>query len=219
MAKILLNQQELRQKRSLMKNSGKNAHNKRIEVKNIIYFFILICGVTHGQTELKGEIIIPEGKEISKEGIILDILKDEKYTQIYEDRAYSVKNLERNKKYLYQLYMVGFLPEKGEFTTSSDSMTTINIEFKMECRYTAEDALSDWNKGEPRLLSTSGLAWYRDLKTEIPFEKKYNIKYYDFGCNGPDDTCLIQYNAKIFELMDSKYGKEWRKGVKSSILH
>ena len=49
------------------------------------------------------------------------------------------------------------------------------------------------------------------------FERKYKIDYFDFGCTPAPSDCIKEYNEKVFELLDKKYGKEWRKNVRKDV--
>jgi hypothetical protein len=50
------------------------------------------------------------------------------------------------------------------------------------------------------------------------FEKKYNVTYIVFGCLGPDEESVKEYNTTIFKYLDKKYGKKWRNEVDPVIL-
>lgn len=59
---------------------------------------------------------------------------------------------------------------------------------------------------------------YYEQGQEI-FEKKYNIKYFDFGTAVVDsEECLEIYNKRIFKYLDEKYGDGWRKEVRQDVL-
>ena len=49
------------------------------------------------------------------------------------------------------------------------------------------------------------------------FEKKYNISYYDYGCVAAKEDCILNYNMKIFDYLNNKYGKNWYKEVRKDI--
>ena len=56
-------------------------------------------------------------------------------------------------------------------------------------------------------------------KEDIEFEKKYNIKYYDFGCIAP--TNFEEYevkNKKVFDSLSRDFGENWQKEIKSSSM-
>ena len=56
-------------------------------------------------------------------------------------------------------------------------------------------------------------------KEDIEFEKKYNIKYYDFDCIAP--TNFEEYevkNKKVFDWLSKEFGENWQKEIKSSSM-
>ena len=48
-------------------------------------------------------------------------------------------------------------------------------------------------------------------------DMKYKIDYFDFGCTPAPSDCIKEYNEKVFELLDKKNGKEWRKNVRKDV--
>lgn len=56
-------------------------------------------------------------------------------------------------------------------------------------------------------------------KEDIEFEKKYNIKYHDFGCIAPIN--FKEYEAKnkiIFEYLKKNFGNNWVHKIKTSAM-
>ncbi|HEY1060340.1 MAG TPA: hypothetical protein VGE44_01580 [Daejeonella sp.] len=50
------------------------------------------------------------------------------------------------------------------------------------------------------------------------FEEKYNITYFESGCIGPTAKFAVEYNKYIFEYLDSKFGKGWRREIRKDVI-
>jgi hypothetical protein len=167
---------------------------------------ILVCGISYGQTEIIGKVI----SGISGEKPISDIYVQELVTKQPLTIADSLGNfrieyLEPNKKYVIEISAFGYGKQKFDFQTISGIN---NVTFE-----------SDWKKGIANLLLVGSIAPIGNSSSDNRFEKKFRIKYFDFGCEPPIDECIKQYNQRIFELMDKKYGMKWRKKVRSDVEH
>lgn len=75
----------------------------------------------------------------------------------------------------------------------------------------------DWENGFPVLLLQSGNAPIH-YSTDTVFEEKYKIRYFDYGCTGPNKEKIKAYNSIIFKRLTEKYGKKWRKTVRKDAL-
>ena len=78
-------------------------------------------------------------------------------------------------------------------------------------------ALQDIKEGKPKLLLASGDAPIV-YKSDKLFSDKYQVYFYDYGCLPDRQECMIQYNKCIFEYLDNKFGKAWRKEVRKDII-
>ncbi|HUS03665.1 MAG TPA: carboxypeptidase-like regulatory domain-containing protein, partial [Chitinophagaceae bacterium] len=77
--------------------------------------------------------------------------------------------------------------------------------------FSRETALRDIKKGKPVLLLQGGIAPVVYSTDEI-FRNKYNVGLYDFGCvAGDKQDCLKDYNKTIFQYLDTKFGRTWRR--------
>ena len=186
--------------------------------KNIIkLILILVCGITYGQTEIVGKVI----SGISEEKPISDIYVQELITKqplIIADSLgnFRIEYLEPNKKYIIEISAFGYGKQKFDVETKS-GINKVTFELKADCEYNVERAESDWKNGMANLLLVGSIAPIANSPSDKRFEKKFGIKYFDFGCEPPIDECLKEYNQRIFELMDKKYGMKWRKKVRSDV--
>jgi hypothetical protein len=186
--------------------------------KNIIkLILILVCGISYGQTEIIGKVI----SGISGEKPISEIYAQELITKqplIIGDSLgnFRIEYLEPNKKYIIEISAFGYGKQKFDGETKS-GINNVTFELKADCEYNTERAESDWKNGTANLLLVGSIAPIANSHSDKRFEKKFGIKYFDFGCEPPIDECLKEYNKRIFELMDKKYGMKWRKKVRSDV--
>lgn len=67
------------------------------------------------------------------------------------------------------------------------------------------------------LFLVSGINSVTHEKDDI-FENKYQIYYKDFGCISPSNECMIQYNQRVFEFLNKKFGNEWLKEICEDVI-
>lgn len=96
----------------------------------------------------------------------------------------------------------------------SDNVLIVNIPV---CNFGASKAQKDIKAGKPMLLLSGGIAPVSSPK-EDHFEKKYTVKYHDFGDTPPDVKCCMAYNKAVFAFLDKKYGKSWRKDARDDVI-
>lgn len=177
----------------------------------------LVCGFSFGQTKLIGKV----NSEISGKAPISDVYVQELITKqslIMADSLgkFEFENLEPNKNYKIEILAFGYETQLFEVYLK-EGVNEVEFELKATCEYNAEQAEIEWNNGKAKLLLIGSIAPTANSSSDEKFEKKFNIKYYDFGCSPPIEECVKLYNERMFELMDKKYGKAWRKTVRSDV--
>ena len=192
----------------------KNPNIKKIFLKLTL---ILVCGLTYGQTEINGKVIsgITGEKPIS-EIYVQELITKQPLTIVDSLGNFRIEYLEPNKKYVIEISAFGYGKQKFDVETKS-GINNLTFELKADCEYNAEQAESDWKNGKPKLLLFGSIAPIGNTSSDNRFEKKFGIKYFDFGCEPPIEECIKIYNQRIFELMDKKYGKVWRKKVRTDV--
>ena len=204
-------------------------HGESIKMKKYLFLVLMLSSFfSYSQikvekqksntTVLKGKVSVPKGKSIPEEGVHITILFEDKHYFSNQEGNYEFKGLKKNSRYVVRVLAYGFKPSEFEIITSSNTSTIINIDYEMNCEFTSKRALKDWKEGNAKLLLSSGLVSYVDPKRDSIFKSKYNVEYFDFGCNGPNGRCLDDYNSKIFKLLDKKYGKKWRKDIRKYLI-
>jgi hypothetical protein len=199
---------------NVVKHLKENLNISKILLKLTL---ILVCGISYGQTEIIGKVI----SGISGETPISDIYVQELITKqplIMTDSLgnFRIEYLEPNKKYVIEISAFGYGKQKFDVQAKS-GINNVTFELKADCEYNAERAESDWKKGIANLLLVGSIAPIANSTSDKRFEEKFGVKYFDFGCEPPIDECLKEYNTRIFELMDKKYGMKWRKKVRSDV--
>jgi len=76
---------------------------------------------------------------------------------------------------------------------------------------------ADLKKGILFLLLQGGIAPVVVTKDKA-FENKYQIYYYDFGCNAPNLDCSKNYNEFAFNYLTELYGGKWKKEVRRDVI-
>ena len=56
-------------------------------------------------------------------------------------------------------------------------------------------------------------------KEDLAFAKKYNLKFYDFGCLAPVNFEFYEAkNNLVFEFLNENYGEIWQKDIKPNVM-
>ena len=78
-------------------------------------------------------------------------------------------------------------------------------------------ALSDIRNGHLKLFLQSGDPPI-SYSNEKHFSKKYKVQFHDFAdlISSPFD-CLVIYNRIIFQHLDEKFGRKWRKDIRPDV--
>ncbi|MFH4966537.1 hypothetical protein V8G69_16165 [Gaetbulibacter sp. M235] len=193
-----------------------------ISKKLIKLTLILVCGISFGQSKIVGKIKSDITNDKPYGNIYLEINNGNK-SQV--DRMtiadsigiFQFNNLEPNKTYKIKVQLMGYEDQEFEVKTN-ENIQNVDLTLKGICGFVSlETAEKDWKKNKAKLYLVGGIAPVGNRKEDYRFEKKYKIKYYDFGDTAPNMECIQIYNERIFELMDEKYGTEWRKKVRSDV--
>ena len=77
----------------------------------------------------------------------------------------------------------------------------------------------NYRKEGLKLYIIGGIVPIANSKSDNRFEKKYNLKYFDFGCE-PKEVyeCIEKYNELAFRLLDIKYDGKWRRKVRKDVI-
>ena len=83
--------------------------------------------------------------------------------------------------------------------------------------YSRKLATANIKAGNVKFLLRGGIvSTYR--KGQDVFEKKYRLRYYDFGCVMPSNLSIDDYNKIVAGYLDKKFGLSWRNEVRKDIV-
>lgn len=119
----------------------------------------------------------------------------------------------------YHLHIVGESSNSIDtsVTVVNDSLLGLRFITIADCEVSKDAAMKDIHEGKPRILLVGGIAPVSNPSDHL-FEKKFAVSYYDFGCVAPAEECIIAYNKYIFSYLTSKYGKSWRRTVRTDVI-
>jgi len=119
----------------------------------------------------------------------------------------------------YELRVLDFNSDPKIFHIEllGQSIDKFDLYIDVDCEVNKLIAEKDIKKGKPKLLLIGGIAPIHHVGQE-KIEKKFTFKYYDFGCTPPPIECVIQYNNVIFDYLDKKFNKNWRKDVRKDVI-
>ncbi|MBB6502493.1 hypothetical protein [Pedobacter cryoconitis] len=98
-------------------------------------------------------------------------------------------------------------------STPSDS----RLIFLSDCRKAKDIAEQDIKTNNIKILLQGGIAPVV-YTTDQYFESTYRVSYYDYGCSGPDQECMIFYNHSIFHHLNKVYGKKWKSKIRKDAI-
>lgn len=191
---------------------------------NWMCFFNLLLGsfLCFGQGELKGTIVssvtgVKPGSEVTLEFFDGSIYEyNNKVILFINDSTFSIKNLKLDKSYTVRLKSFGYDEQVFEIVMDADYKEVI-LSLELECEFTREQADLDWANGQGKLLLIGSIVSLANSNKDDRFERKYGITYYDFGCTPPAFECVEQYNKRIIELLDAKFGTARRDKVRKDV--
>src|SRR5205085_11981046 len=85
------------------------------------------------------------------------------------------------------------------------------------CSFGSAKAQKDIKAAKPMLLLSGGIAPVSTPKDDY-FEKKYTVKYHDFGDTPQNVKCSAAYNKVVIAFLDKKFGKSWRRDVRADVI-
>ena len=96
----------------------------------------------------------------------------------------------------------------------SENILIVNVS---TCSFGYVRAQKDLKAGKPLLLLSGGIAPVSSPK-EDNFEKRYTVKYHDFGDSPQSIKCSLAYNNVMFAFLDKKFGKSWRRDARADVI-
>ena len=100
-----------------------------------------------------------------------------------------------------------------DFNNSGPSKMT----FIEKCTDVEDLFKADLKKQTIFLLLQGGIAPVV-IRSDKAFENKYQVYYYDFGCNVPNSECVKTYNELVFRHLTKLYRNKWKKEVRKDVI-
>jgi hypothetical protein len=170
------------------------------------------------QVRLEGKFISERTKLKQSEEILIEVAENRKSTFSDSIGNFTFKNLKKNKQYTLKLNSFQFGSIIVAFKTENDSVINEIFEIKAKCDFDNETAKIEWKNKKAKLYLIGSIAPRANSKADKKFEKKYNIKYYDFGCTPAPTECIIEYNKEVLKLLETEYGKEWKTEIRKDVV-
>jgi hypothetical protein len=165
-----------------------------------------------------GQVKVLVGKEVTKplEYVWIEI-KELKNITLADSLGHFKLNIKRPGAYKINLRGIGY--QNCDTTINLQPEDSLNIYIKVaDCNINDTTAKHDIKKEKIQLLLVGGIVPTR-LNNQNEFEKKYGLKYIDYGDQLPASLeCLALYNRTIFEYLDSQFGKSWRLEVRPDVI-
>ena len=119
--------------------------------------------------------------------------------------------------YKIKIHGLGYSTLDTLVSLRNESIRDLQLMIVADCEVSRKIAELDIKNGKPNLLLIGGIApvVYMD---QYKFEEKYDVEYKDYGCTPPAQECVEQYNKRIFEYLDSQYGRSWRRKVRKDVI-
>jgi hypothetical protein len=192
------------------------------KMRKSVFILLLYINSIYSQDKsnglsISGNLKVLFGLElITPKSISLELRPNLKIADIDSLGNYKFENL---KSGVYNIKVIDFniKPKEFEVELKDKSITNFDLLITSDCEINKEIAEIDIKLKKPRLLLIGSIAPIIH-HNQGEFEKKYNIEYYDFGCMPPNEECVIQYNKTVFNYLDKKYGRKWRKEVRKDVI-
>jgi hypothetical protein len=193
----------------------------RTMIKNIITYLLLLAPLfSTGQSiksyTISGFIILALDEQPIPEATIM--VARSKGCATNNSGKFKIKGLKSGH---YKLTFSAFGYPRLDTVLNIENSDIENFVWRVKTtcngKYNKQQAISDIKKGKANLIVIGGIAPII-YSTDKKFRRKYKVGYNIFGCIAPDmHDCLVMYNRTIFEYLDKKYGKKWRKDVRKDV--
>jgi hypothetical protein len=187
---------------------------------SLIIFSLLKINFGFSQNDtIKGKIV--SSISLKKPNGTIYILEKGTTNGTLSDSLGIFKLITQNKKDSYILEISVGNYDKLEYEYKSEWKNwkkPKSIVVSGKCELNKEKAKQDWKNGIAKLYLFGGIAPIENSKKDDKFERKYNIKYQDFGCDAKIYECISEYNEYIFKILEIKFGDKMKKIIRKDII-
>ena len=172
----------------------------------------------NAQVKLEGKIISAKTKLNPSEEIVITVKETKEIVFTDSLGNFTLSKLDKNRRYSIELTSFLYGKVNIEFETQSNNQIQKTFEVDANCDFDSETARSEWKNKTAKLYLIGSIAPIANSKNDKKFEKKYNLKYFDFGCTPAPLECIIEYNKQILRLMEMEYGEKWKKEIRKDVV-
>jgi len=187
--------------------------------KSIFLILNLLTIVSlNAQVKLDGKIISAKTKQKPSEEIVITVKETKEIAFTDSLGNFTLSKLDKNRRYSLELMSFLYGKVNIEFETQSDNQIQKTFEVVANCDFDSETAKREWKNKSAKLYLIGSIAPIANSNNDKKFEKKYNLKYFDFGCTPAPFECIIEYNKEIMKLMELEYGEDWKKEIRKDVV-
>ncbi len=185
----------------------------------LIILLLVISTASFGQTAaIKGKVIIKVTGEAPEDYVYVQVQGQSRLGSVTDSLGrFVIAHLQPDTQYVLELSGFGYPTLLVEVNPKAGT-TFLNFELNIDCEYNKEKAQKDIAAGKARLLLIGSIGPIANTDADDRFEKKYKVRYLDFGCTPPALDCVKAYNKTVFKHLDSTYGSRWRKEVRRDVV-
>lgn len=189
-------------------------------MKKFIFLILNLLTIINfnAQVKLEGKIISAKTKLNPSEEIVITVRETKEIVFTDSLGNFTLSKLDKNRRYSIELTSFLYGKVNIEFETQSNNQIQKTFEVDANCDFDSETARSEWKNKTAKLYLIGSIAPIANSKNDKKFEKKYNLKYFDFGCTPAPLECIIEYNKQILRLMEMEYGEEWKKEIRKDVV-
>ncbi|WP_299439562.1 carboxypeptidase-like regulatory domain-containing protein [uncultured Aquimarina sp.] len=192
------------------------------KILKILFFFITLSSIAQSEKENTVEI----------SGIVYSSVNNKPLSDVivsFDSRSRGASTGENGEfKYVYNLrsgdsierietVAMGYKPLDTIINVNRGKNINLNIILKPHRGINRLQALDHIKIGKINLLLSGGIAPVV-YQSDEKFSKKYNLNFVEFGCEAVPEESLYEYNKTVFEYLDKKYGKNWRKEIRKDVV-
>ena len=199
-----------------------NVYITIISLKNVVVFFlfVLLHYPSYSQQDtLKGKIISSISRDTPhNQAYILE--KGTSNGTIADSLGFFTLIPEQRKEiYMLEIILSGYPTLDYKFDSKWTKLKNPkSIVLYSNCKINFASVVKDFKEDNLKLYISGGIAPIANSKKDKRFEKKYKVRYYDFGCEIQSYECLEEYNKVVFKLLDARHGSEWRDTVRKDVV-
>ncbi|MEQ8908958.1 MAG: carboxypeptidase-like regulatory domain-containing protein [Vicingaceae bacterium] len=192
----------------------------------LLLILIIASGVKGLSQEIKGQIFDKEKGSTPFVKVYLISDSDTIKTEADIDGKFSFSNLSQSEYKIITSY-VGYLPSDSIIELNSEDIfieLTIKVDSTKlpfntaDYAFNANTANRDILNDSISLLLLGGIVTRAITDEDSKFEEKYKVNFLSRGCIRLGEDNEAEYNKVMFEYLDKKYGKKWRKEVRKDVI-